>query len=235
MPELPVFGRAYASGGKEGCEYMDRLVTIKSNRYGIEIHMNPEVPFEKLLDTMRTKFENSARFFQGAQMAVSFQGRKLKFTEEQSVLELLSETTGIDIVCIVDNDKENELMYKSIVEKTLSNIQKRDGQFYRGTLCKRQVIESDSSIVILGDVELGAKVIAKGNIVIVGALQGTAHAGAAGDRNAYIVALSMQPKQLRIGDIEAKRQLVYQESLQIKGPKIASVDGSRIYLDPLVD
>ena len=68
-----------------------------------------------------------------------------------------------------------------------------------------------------------------------GALYGSVHAGASGDRNAYIVALSMQPKELRIGDIEAKRQIIYQESLNIQGPKIAVVDGRRIYLDPLTD
>ena len=128
-----------------------------------------------------------------------------------------------------------EAMYRSVVEQTLSDLQKREGQFYRGTLAKRQVLESETSIVILGDVELGARVIAKGNIVIVGVLYGSAHAGAAGDRNAFIAALSMQPRQLCIGDIEAKRQIIYQESLTIKGPQIAVVDGKRIYLDPLVD
>lgn len=214
---------------------MDRLVTVKSNPYGMEIHMNPDVPFDTLLESMKTKFQNSARFFRGAQMAVTFLDRKLTYLEEQTILELISDITGIDIVCIIDSNPDNELTYKSIVERTLSNVRKREGQFYRGTLSKRQVIESDTSIVILGDVELGAKVIAKGNIVIVGALHGSAHAGAAGDKNAYIVALSMQPKQLKIGDIEAKRQLIYQESLMIKGPKIATIDGSRIYLDPLVD
>lgn len=214
---------------------MDKLVTIKSSRYGMEIHMDPDVPFDTLLESIKVKFQNSARFFQGAQMAVSFRGRRLTSVEEQHILELISDITGIDIVCIIDSDPASELTYKSIVEQTLSNTRKRDGQFYRGTLGKRQVIESDTSIVILGDVEPGAKVIAKGSIVIVGALLGSAHAGAAGDRNAYIVALSMQPKQLRIDDIEAKRQLIYQESLLIKGPKIASIDGSRIYLDPLVE
>ena len=83
--------------------------------------------------------------------------------------------------------------------------------------------------------EPGARVIARGSVVIVGALYGAVQAGAAGDRDAFVVALSMQPKQLCIGDIEAKRQLIYQESLSIKGPKIAVVDGSRIYLDPLVE
>ena len=168
-------------------------------------------------------------------MAVSFTGRVLRRTEEKAILEIIGDEADVDIVCIIDRDEKKELMYKSVVEQTLSNIQKREGQFYRGTLARREVLESDSSIVILGDVELGARVIAKGNIVIVGALYGSVHAGASGDRNAFIVALSMQPKQLRIGDIEAKRQIIYQESLNIQGPKIAIVDGQHIYLDPLVD
>ena len=45
----------------------------------------------------------------------------------------------------------------------------------------------------------------------------------------------MQPQRLVIGDIEAKRQLIYQDSLSINGPQIAVVDGKRIYLDPLIE
>lgn len=214
---------------------MNRLVTIKSNRYGMEVHLDPEVSFEQLLKGITDKFKDSAKFFEGAKMAVSFLDRQLSYQEERIILDLITEITGVDIVCIIDRDETSETAYKSIVENTLLNLQKKDGQFYRGTLGKRQVLESDSSIVILGDVELGAKVAAKGNIVVVGSLTGSAYAGAAGDRSAFVVALSMQPKRLLIGDIEANRQTIYQEGMRIKGPKIAVVDGSRIYLDPLVE
>ena len=155
---------------------MDRLVTIKSSRYGMDIRLDPDVPFNVLSESLRKKFRDSARFFKGAQMAVSFSGRSLSRTEEEEILRIISETTDIEIVCIIDRDEKDELMYKSAVEKTLANTQKREGQFYRGTLGKRQVLESDTSIVILGDVESGAKVISKGNIVIVGALYGSVHA-----------------------------------------------------------
>lgn len=214
---------------------MDRLVTVKGNRYGMEIYMDSEVSFDILMKSMEEKFRNSAKFFQGAQMVVRFLGRRLTYLEEQAVLDLISNTTGIDVVCIIDGDPANETAYKSVVERTLSNVRKRDGQFYKGTLGKKQVVESDTSIVILGDVESGAKVISKGSVVILGALHGFVHAGAAGDRSAFIAALSMQPKQLRIADVEARRQLIYQESLLIKGAKVATLDGNRIYLDPLAD
>ena len=214
---------------------MERLVTIKSNRYGIEIHMDPDAAFDTLLEHMRDRFEHSARFFQGAQLAASFHGRVLSYTEEEKVLNLFTEITGIDIVCVIDKNAQSEMIYRNALTDTMSDMRKRDGQFYRGTLKKRQVLESDSSIVILGDVEYGAKVAAKGNIVIVGNLYGSVHAGADGEQNAYIVALTMQPQCLKIGDIEARRQLIYQESLSIKGPKIATAEGKRIYLDPLME
>ena len=204
---------------------MDRLVTIKSCRYGVEIYLDPEASFEVLLEHIREKFCSSARFFEGAQVAVSFLGRRLNYTEEQAVLSLISETAKMDIVCVIDQDRDHELAYRRIVEKTLSDIPVKDGQFYRGTLGKRQVIESDTSIVILGNVEPGASVIAKGNIVVIGALCG----------NACIAALSMRPKSLRIGDVETPGPAVCREGFCGHGPKIAPMDGrNHIYLDPLV-
>lgn len=201
----------------------------------MELRMNPDVPFEEIQKAVVEKFTDAAGFFKNARMAISFTGRTLTATEEEILIQTITETTGVELLCIIDQDEKKELMYRSIVEQTLSNIQKREGQFYKGTLRKRQVLESESSIVILGDVEPGAKVVSKGNIVIVGDLYGSVHAGAYDNRDAYIVALSMQPKRLCIGDIESKRQLISQESLNVRGPKIAVVDGGRIYLDPLTD
>ncbi len=210
-------------------------MTIKSSPHGMELRLAQDVPFDVLTEALRTKFREASRFFRGAKMAVNFTGRVLNRTEEKAILEIISDEAGIDVVCIIDRDENNEMMYRSVVEQTLFNIKKREGQFYRGTLARREVLESDASIVILGDVEPGSRVIAKGNIVIVGALYGSVHAGASGDTDAFIAALSMQPRQLRIGDVEAKRQIICQESLNIQGPKIAIVDGRHIYLDPLVD
>lgn len=214
---------------------MDRLVTIKSSRYGMEIHFHPEAPFVEVEEALTQKLKDSARFFKGAKVALSFIGRTLTNKEENIVLDLISDLTGIEVICIIDRDGEKDWMYRSVVERTLSNIQKREGQFYRGTLSRRQVLESDSSIVILGDVELGARVIAKGSVVVVGGLYGSVHAGAAGDETAYIVALSMQPKKLIIGSVEARYQILCREDVTIHGPKIAVAEGNHIYLDPLVE
>ena len=213
---------------------MSELVTIKSSHSGIELRLNANLPFPDLLKAVEEKFRQSADFFKNAKMAVSFSGRTLSISEEQ-LIQVITQTTNLEIICIIDHDERKELIYKRAVTQCLSEREKSDGQFYRGTLKRRQLLESESSIVILGDVEFGAKVVAKGNIIILGTLYGSVHAGAAGDRNAFIIALSMQPQRLVIGDIEAKRQLIYQDSLSINGPQIAVVDGKRIYLDPLIE
>ena len=210
---------------------MDRLVTIKSNRYGLEIYLDSEVSFETLLDEMELKLKDSAKFFEGVKMAVSFHNRLLSQQEEQKILDLISGTAGIDIVCIVD--KENEMMYKSMVEQALLNVRENDGQFYRGTLRKRQILESDTSILILGDVEYGAKIIAKGSVVVIGTLSGSVYAGADGNMDAYVAALSMQPKQIRIGNVSSRRyQTDCRQPFQT-GPQIAVCNADSILLTAL--
>ncbi|HIW41605.1 MAG TPA: septum formation inhibitor [Candidatus Mediterraneibacter vanvlietii] len=214
---------------------MDRLVTIRSSKYGLDIELDPEVGFDVLLKELMSKFRDSARFFKDATMALSFSGRSLSRSDEDRILKLIQDNTRINILCIIERNEKDELMYKSIIDRVLADSGRREGQVYRGTLRRGQILESEGDIVILGDVELGACVVADGSVIIVGNLYGSVSAGASGDSASYVVAVSMQPKQLRIAGIEAKRQIIYQESLSIKGPKIAVVEGRHIYLDPLVE
>ncbi len=68
------------------------------------------------------------------------------------------------------------------------------------TLRSGQSIEYDGNIVILGDVNPGAEVIATGDVIVMGSLRGVVHAGAAGDVRSAVVAFSLQPTQLRIAN-----------------------------------
>jgi len=61
-------------------------------------------------------------------------------------------------------------------------------------------IEFPGHVVILGDVNPGAEVVADGNIIVWGRLRGTVHAGANGNRKAVVCALEFSPMQLRIAD-----------------------------------
>ena len=74
-----------------------------------------------------------------------------------------------------------------------------EGALVRYTLRSGQVIRYPGHVVVIGDVNAGAEVIAGGDIVIWGRLRGTVHAGAAGDDQAVVCALDLAPTQLRIG------------------------------------
>ena len=61
-----------------------------------------------------------------------------------------------------------------------------------------ELIESQGDLTIIGNVDLGAKLIANGNICVLGALRGSAYAGADGDKDAVIVANILEASKLRI-------------------------------------
>lgn len=195
--------------------------------------MDPQSEFREILEEIKEKFTESARFFKGANMAITFEGHALTRVQEQEVIETIIETAKVNIVCIFDNNENTERLYQSVVEQSLEDMPRREGQFYRGTLKKRQVLESEKSIIVLGDVEYGATVVSKGNIVVLGTIWGNVHAGAAGNKNAFIVALSMKPQSLRIADIMENH--IYIRKEEKPEAKIAWMDGKRIYIDPLKD
>ena len=75
--------------------------------------------------------------------------------------------------------------------------------YHRGTLRGGQALQHVGNIVVVGDVNPGAELVASGDILVFGALRGTAHAGAQGDFEARVGALELAPTQLRIATLIA--------------------------------
>ena len=82
------------------------------------------------------------------------------------------------------------------------------GQFFKGTLRSGQVLDVETSIIVIGDVKVGAKVVSKGNVIILGTLEGTVYAGSTGNTNAFVIALDMNPMQIKIADVIAHSGLL---------------------------
>lgn len=213
---------------------MKNSVVIKGNKYGIIVVLDKNLPFHDLKNKVGEKFKESASFFGKASMGISFEGRKLSDSEQFELLEIIQQNTELTIVCIVDNNPEVEEHFKTAVETHLEESASRNGQFYKGTLRSGQVLESEYSLVILGDVNPGAKVISTGNVIVLGALKGTVYAGITGDSNSFVVALEMSPMQIRIGDIIARSSDGAGRKRDKKQEtKIAFVENDNIYIEPL--
>ncbi|MCI8567255.1 MAG: septum site-determining protein MinC [Lachnospiraceae bacterium] len=179
---------------------MSQTVVIKGNRYGICVYLDPKADFETLLKEVAAKFRESAKFFKNARMALSFEGKHLDNEQQREVADVIAQNSQVEILCILSRDEKEEKRYQAAIEQKLRQEKANVGHFYKGTLRSGQVLESEGSVVILGDVNPGAKVMAVGNIIVLGALKGTACAGLTGSRSNFIAALEMEPMQLRIAD-----------------------------------
>lgn len=212
---------------------MKSTVLIKSNRYGITVILDNQIAFDELVNDVEEKFRDSGKFFEQAKLAVSFEGRKLTDEEEDRLIKAITGSCELEIACVVDHNQEREENFRRVLEKKEPAEGTDSGQFYKGTLRSGQILESETSVVILGDVNPGSKVIAVGNIVVLGALKGTAWAGITGNEKAFVAALEMNPVQIRIGDVIARSTDKKQKAKKVTEPQIAFVEDGNIYIDAL--
>lgn len=210
---------------------MKNSVVIKSNKYGITVVLDSKLPFEELKQRVAEKFKGSEKFFGSAQVAVCLEGRELTEEEQQQILDTITENSMLQIACIIDDDDKKQEKFKETLGMRMNELSTQTGQFYKGMLRSGQVLEVENSIVVLGDVNPGAKIVSKGNVIILGALKGNVYAGSAGNTSAFVVALEMNPCQIRIADIMARSS---DEKKKIdKRAKIAFVENGNIYIEPL--
>ena len=216
---------------------MKQSVIIKSFPNGIVLHLSGSDTFEEILQETAIRFRESRDFFKDARMALSIKGRRLTEEEENALLNIISENSDIHILCLVSDDEDTDRRFvKAISETDFSEDGNGNsaGQFYKGTLKNGEVLETESSIVILGDVYPGSAIISARDIIVLGGLYGEAYAGGNGSNGHYVAALEMSPEKLKIGDFKyhAKEKSKWGIKPKVQ-PKIAYVKNKKIVMDSL--
>lgn len=198
-------------------------VVLKRFQNGIRLYLDAEMEFEELKAEVAEKFRRSASFFQDASVAVSFEGRPLTPEQETDLVEAISENSSLEVTCLIGKEEEDGVLYARAVEAAFRRFADREntGRFYRGTLKRGQILESSGSIIIVGDVNPGACVISSGNVVVLGALRGTAMSGGDGRAGSFIAALEMTPQKLKIGDFKYLTQ--EKEETGLLGPLLSRI------------
>ncbi len=236
---------------------MSQAVTVKGVKSGLILKLTDEGEFEELLPQIEKKFRESASFFGNKHMVLSIEGRDVSDEEAAQVLRLLIDNTRLKVDTVMVQNKVLEDKFQDILgedprhEREIGRLRRDNAtllkavdqltaaldpmsiQVHSGTLRSGNDIEALGSILVLGDVKPGATVTAGGSIFVMGTLAGIADAGAYGDSDAFIMALKMEPAQVRISDAMAvaqekkggrKRGLL--RSKEISVPEVASiVDG----------
>ena len=142
--------------------------------------------------------------------------REVKITEAQ---------TGESMESIIDAAEEEKI--DELIATQFLN--EHPAKFHKGNLRSGMSLDFEGSIIIVGDVNPGAEVKATGNILVLGALKGVAHAGTKGEKEAYVFALNMNPVQLRIADIITR----FPETGRNKNaiiPEYAYVEDGKVYV-----
>lgn len=209
-------------------------VTIKKFPNGITLYLNSEVSFPELLEEIGLKFRESRRFFRDSKMALGFEGRVLTDEEERSIVDTIHGNSDIKIICIVGKDDKTNKRYLKALQKIEMLETENLGKFYRGTLKNNQMLETESSIIILGDIYPGSSVTASKDIIVLGGLYGAAYAGAGGEEGHFIAALEMSPEKMKVGDIRYRPKEKHRWGIKPKvQPKIAYVKENQLVVEPI--
>ena len=213
---------------------MNQYVVMKSFQNGISIHMDAEASFSDILSEIADKFTNARAFFKDIKVALSLEGRELSTEEEKQIIQTITEHSDVQIICLIGKNEESNKGIIKALKRVETEKQEYDGRFHRGSLHAGQTLETEGSIVIIGNVEKGASVIASKDIIIIGSLLGEAHAGIAGGESHFISALKFDPEKCKIGDYR------YYSKTKEKGlftnknkfvPQIAYIENNKIQLE----
>lgn len=176
---------------------MNNCVSINLKKDQIVIKISESADQKQIIVSLIKKLPDLKKLYKDEKTPIKIVGKVLKNKEIDEIQELIKEKIDVDI----EFDMPKGMGLSNITRTFKQEIAVSETQFHRGSLRSGQRLESEGSIVILGDVNAGAEVIASDNIVVLGNLRGLAHAGAKGNKKAIISAGNLDIVQIRISNI----------------------------------
>ena len=170
-------------------------ISIKQNQVVIKIDEAAEQ--RDIISELKKKILELKNLYKEDKTPILITGKILKNKEMDEIQSIIKRFLNVQI----EFDSPRILGLHGIKKTFNKDIATSETQFHRGSLRSGQKIEYEGSLVILGDVNAGAEVLAGENIVVLGILRGMAHAGAKGNKEAIIAAASIESPQIRIANI----------------------------------
>ncbi|MFZ5942738.1 MAG: septum site-determining protein MinC [Bacillota bacterium] len=211
---------------------MDTVV-LKGSREGVVVHLKPDVEFEELCLRLQEKIK-AADSFLGSKTEVIVNTGDRGFDDGQAQkIKDIFDSLGLGVKKFTPEINKGNFMDEIVQSKILFD----DNQFLaqgpsliiRKNLRSGQSIYQEGTVIVFGDINPGAEVIATGHILVIGSLRGIAHAGAKGDANAVVFALKLQPTQLRIANLITRAP--DEEVLVPLEPEIARIKNGMVVIE----
>ena len=226
-------------------------VSIKGTSDGLVIHLGAG-EWNTLLVALAEKLDRTPSFFRGGRVALNVGPRQLTATELETVGMLLSKFQ-VSLWAVLSDSVETQQAAAEMGLETslaLSRAEHLLGEKLDGrerviadgepAILVRRIVRSGQSVchtghvIIIGDVNPGAEIVAGGDIVVWGRLRGNVHAGSSGNERAVVCALVLAPMLLRIAGYVARSpgredSEAYEQSVV---PEVAFVHNGQIVAEP---
>lgn len=209
---------------------MRSQVKVNLTNENLIIKLNEEAEQKEIVESLKKKIAQLKKLYKDAKTPILVTGKVLKENERIEIKNIIQEKIDVK----VSFDMPQELGLHGIKKSFSQEIESSQTKFHRGAVRSGQKIEYEGSIVILGDVNGGAEVIAGDNVIVLGVLRGLAHAGAYGNKKAIIASASIDCKQIRIADIIKEMEEETDEEGNIIAPArktYAYVDNDKLILE----
>ena len=189
------------------------IIDLKGYRDGLYLIIDPVAPMKQIEPAIEERMTNLGDSLAGMSLDIDVGNRPLSEKQLGRLRAILHGSYGLEVNRIINTSSRSSQVAERPQISSAPTLRTEERLTYdvlpadrentrliRNTLRSGQVERYlEGNMVILGDVNPGAEVTAAGDIVVVGALRGIAHAGALGNVFAVVVALRLIPTQLRIG------------------------------------
>lgn len=199
-------------------------VSINLRKNEILIKIDDNALQEEIVKELSLKIVELKKLYQDEKTPIRVTGKILKNSELEEIKDIIKNEIDVE----VSFDTPTTLGLHSITRSYKKDVGTSETTFHKGSLRSGQRIEVEGSIVIIGDVNSGAEVIAGDNVIVIGTLRGLAHAGAKGNKEAIIAVSTLDAVQLRISNIVRE---IDREEEEIREHAYIYVENDKIEID----
>lgn len=172
-------------------------IMIKGVKEGLLFLLDDQCAFEALLDELKYKLEKThQQLLTGPLVHVHVKlGSRQVTDEDKEQIRNIIRTQGNLMIQSIESDPS---------ASSSEEVQQPGMQVLTSIVRSGQTVEHDGDLLLIGDVNPGGTLLCTGDIYVLGALRGIAHAGIAGREDVIIATSLMRPTQLRIADVVSR-------------------------------
>ncbi|MDO4793045.1 MAG: septum site-determining protein MinC [Filifactor alocis] len=208
-------------------------IEIKGLKGKLIILFDDHVTLYKAITLLEEKLSSNKDFFRDT-VFKEIKAKNLSENDKHIIARFLREHHNIELPQYIQevepgdkHNKKNQVL-EGELPKSLIKKDSQQTKFIFETLRSGTLVDFDGHVVVIGDVNPGARVQASGNVIILGNLRGTVHAGANGNKHTFVFAERLLPIQLRISNSIA---ILSEKDKAVEEPLIASIKDDNIVIE----